>query len=224
MVLCSAFPLMMLLTSNLPSYALDINSTEYTALTFDQLLEMNKEELQNYSEEFSSIIEDINLSGVYYDHAIYTLNYYDISKYLDTERLIQKEKLINDLGLPSELIIYLSDVPDTIIVNEVKCDTVKLELSVEKYKGYSAYNVYRAFELILKTNPDIPFVSVEYSGKANSILPSDTEILMLSKPLCKVNPRNRSNTTVSGIILNIMLEGVEKIHQIRIIIPIRQCR
>ena len=181
-----AFELILKTNSDIPFVSVEysgkansLSANERTVdLTFNQLLEMNEEELKNYSEEFSSIIEDINLSGVYYDCVVYTLSYYDISKYLDNDGLIQTDKLINDLGIPSELIIYLSDVPDTIIMNEVKCDTVKLELSVEDYKDYKAYDVYRAFELILKTNPDIPFVSVEYSGKANNISPIVADIIM----------------------------------------------
>ena len=163
------------LNSNLPLDSAD--SLPDAHLTFDQLLEMNEDELQSYSENFSSIIEEINLSAVYYDCAVYTLNYYDISKYLDSDGLIQKDKLINDIGIPSELIIYLSDVPDTMTVNDVKCDAVKLELSVEDYKDYKAYDVYRAFELILKTNSDIPFVYVEYSGKAYNISPNTASVL-----------------------------------------------
>ena len=152
-----------------------------TPNNFDRLLEMSDEELKAYSEEFPSIIENIDAGGVYENTVTYDLyyynesGYYDVSRYLDEDGDIQKERFMDDLGIPSELAIEVEKVPGTTMVQGDEYDIVRLKLCAEEYKGHSTYEVYRTFELMLRTNQDIPIVTVELMNSPDTTTPTEPE-------------------------------------------------
>lgn len=133
--------------------------------TFQQLIEMDDSELMNISETYNSIISNINLSGVNNGRILYSLNYSDISKYLNDEGDILKEEFIEDLGIPDGIIYSVSGIPQKSNINGQIFDTVHLNVNVKGYQEYSIYEVVRTVELLLRTNSDISYVQTEYSGR-----------------------------------------------------------
>ncbi|MDD6827900.1 MAG: dockerin type I repeat-containing protein [Oscillospiraceae bacterium] len=132
---------------------------------FEKLIEMSDEEIMNISEEYKTALQQVLVSPVFYEQCRYELNFTDASKYLDSTKSVINETLINDLGIPAELVKEIlgpvkSDIDDKIYT------TIHLSIKPEGYKDYSAYDTVKTLELMLRTNKQITLLRIERSGKA----------------------------------------------------------
>ena len=132
---------------------------------FEKLIEMSDEEIMNISEEYKSALQLVLTSPIFFEQCLYDLHFTDESKYRDSNALIIKDIVADDLGIPAELIKFILG-PSKSNINGKDYSTIRLSIQPEGYKDNSVYDTVKTIELILRTNKSISLFSIERSGKA----------------------------------------------------------
>lgn len=157
-----------------------------TSYTFEQLLEMNKEEISSISDEcaiayeaaestYRNMIAQSNING-----APIHIVFINDSSYLSTDEYgnvlsVDSEKILEELKIPAE-IINVVDMPNDTIISDCTYHeyTLVLKISSEEYHGHDMSDVFIKTYIALLLNPEILHTRLEMIGTIHDEIETTT--------------------------------------------------
>lgn len=156
-----------------------------TSYTFEQLLDMNEDEISSISDECTLAYKEAESSYLAVvqsnvNGAPIHIVFMDDSNYLSTDEYgnvvsADSEKILEDLSLPAEIIKNI-DVSNDIIINDSIYQeyTLTIKINNDGYNGHDMSDVYIKTYIALILNSEIVNTRLEITGEISSDIETTT--------------------------------------------------